>query len=90
MTREATIAALVVVPNVEVTLEGCLKRLGWVDDIVVVLENGTDKSKNVVDKYKGRIVQCSWKTEGLSRNSGIEFCRADWILEIGTYDWVTN
>ena len=56
MTREATIAALVVVPNVEVTLEDCLKRLGWVDDIVVVLENGTDELKNVVDKYKGRIV----------------------------------
>ena len=90
MTREATIAALVVVPNVEVTLEDCLKRLGWVDDIVVVLENGTDESKKVVDKYKGRIVECSWKTEGLSRNSGIDFCRADWILEIDTDEWVTS
>ena len=90
MTREATIAALVVVPNVGLTLEDCLKRLGWVDDILVVLESSTDETKNVVDKYKGRIVQCLWKTEGLSRNSGIDSCRADWILEIDTDGWITN
>ena len=52
MTREATIAALVVVPNVGLTLEDCLKRLGWVDDILVVLESSTDETKNVVNKYE--------------------------------------
>ena len=90
MTREATISALVVVRNAETTLGDYLKCLEWVDDIVVVLQNGTDETRDFVQQYKGRIVECSFKTEGVVWNSGIEFCRADWILEIETHEWVTS
>ena len=77
-----TLAALVVVHNEERRLAACLERLGFADEIVVVLDRCTDTSKEIASRYTDRFLEGAWKIEGGRRNAAIAFCAADWILEV--------
>ena len=68
------ISALVVVHNEEKQLHDCLKRLNFVDEIVVVLDNCTDGSKRIAKRLSTKQIEGSWELEGLRRNKGISNC----------------
>ena len=85
----ATLTALVVIHNEAAVLEDCLKRLDWVDELVVVLDKCTDESKSIAKRYNARLLEGSWEIEGPRRNTGIAFCRSDWILEVDADEWIT-
>ncbi len=76
------LSALVVVHNEEERLAACLEKLGFADEIVVVLDKCTDASKTIAQGFTDRLVEGSWELEGPRRNTGIEFCRGDWVLEV--------
>jgi glycosyltransferase involved in cell wall biosynthesis len=79
MTR---LSALVVAHNEEKRLPSCLSKLRFADEIVVVLDKCTDGSKEIALAHGARIVEGSWDIEGDRRNTGIEACSGDWILEV--------
>jgi glycosyltransferase involved in cell wall biosynthesis len=83
------LSALVVVHNEEDRLVTCLEKLGFADEIVVVLDKCTDGSKTIAQRFTDRIVEGSWELEGPRRNAGIEFCRGDWIVEFDADEHVT-
>jgi glycosyltransferase involved in cell wall biosynthesis len=76
------LSALVVVHNEEERLAACLEKLAFADEIVVVLDKCTDGSKAIARGFTDRLVEGSWEREGPRRNTGIDFCRGDWILEV--------
>ncbi|MGE5505742.1 MAG: glycosyltransferase family 2 protein [Actinomycetota bacterium] len=77
-----TLSALVVAHNEEKRLEACLSKLGFADEIVVVLDKCTDRSKEIAAAFTDRLVEGSWAIEGDRRNTGIAACRSDWVLEV--------
>jgi len=76
------LSALVVVHNEEAQLASCLERLGFADEIVVVLDRCTDRSKEIAARYAQKLIEGAWENEGARRNGGIEACAGDWILEV--------
>jgi glycosyltransferase involved in cell wall biosynthesis len=76
------LSALVVVYNEEERLAACLDKLAFADEIVVVLDKCTDGSKAIARSFTEHLVEGSWELEGPRRNSGIDACRGDWILEV--------
>ncbi len=76
------LSALVVVHDEEAQLADCLDRLVFADEIVVVLDRCTDGSEAIARRYTDRIVAGAWPIEGDRRNSGIDACSGDWILEV--------
>ncbi|MDR3440706.1 MAG: glycosyltransferase family 2 protein [Telmatospirillum sp.] len=76
------LSALVVVHNEEDRLAACLEKLAFADEIVVVLDKCTDDSKAIALRFTDRLVEGSWELEGPRRNTGIEACQGDWILEV--------
>ncbi len=76
------LSALVVVHNEEDRLAACLEKLGFADEIVVVLDKCTDASKTIARRFTDRLIEGSWELEGPRRNTGIEFCRGEWVLEV--------
>ncbi|RAU21875.1 glycosyl transferase [Paramagnetospirillum kuznetsovii] len=78
----STLTALVVVYNEEKRLPSCLERLRFVDELVVVLDKCTDRSKEIALSFGARIVEGTWDREGERRNTGIAACRTDWVLEV--------
>ncbi len=76
------ISAVVVAHNEEAQLAECLKALGFCDEIVVVLDRCTDKSKDIARLFQARIVEGGWEREGPRRHAGIDACTGAWVLEV--------
>ena len=84
-----SLSALVVIHNEEARLADCLERLRFADEIVVVLDRCTDRSAEIARRYANRLVEGAWELEAGRRNTGIEACRGDWILEVDADERVT-
>ena len=82
MSEAAKLSALVVAHNEESQIADCLDRLAFADEIVIVLDKCTDGTKDIAARYTDRLVEGSWEIEGPRRNTGIEACAGNWILEV--------
>jgi len=84
------LSALVVIHNEEERLDACLERLAFADEIVIVLDECTDASRDIAERYTDRLLEGAWEIEGDRRNAGIEFCGGEWILEVDADERVTE
>jgi glycosyltransferase involved in cell wall biosynthesis len=89
VTGGSRLSALVVARNEEAQLADCLACLNFADEIVVVLDRCTDRSKPIAERCGARILEGAWEIEGPRRMSGIAECRGDWILEVDADERVT-
>jgi glycosyltransferase involved in cell wall biosynthesis len=80
--RRSGLSALVVVHDEEQQLSECLGCLGFADEIVVVLDRCSDRSREIASGFTGHLVEGAWQREGARRHAGIDASRGDWILEI--------
>ncbi|HZD26768.1 MAG TPA: glycosyltransferase family 2 protein [Alphaproteobacteria bacterium] len=76
------LSVLVVAHNEEAQLADCLGRLGFADELVVVLDRCTDGSRAIAERFGARLVEGAWELEGPRRNAGIDACSGDWVLEV--------
>ncbi|WP_439817572.1 glycosyltransferase family 2 protein [Zavarzinia sp. CC-PAN008] len=76
------LSALVVAHNEEAELPGCLARLSFADEVVVVLDRCTDRSAEIARASGARVIEGGWEIEGARRNTGIEACSGHWIVEV--------
>jgi glycosyltransferase involved in cell wall biosynthesis len=84
------LTALVVVHNEEAQLAECLDSVGFADELVVVLDRCSDGSKDIAQRYGAQLVEGEWELEGPRRNSGINACSGEWILEVDADERVTT
>ena len=89
MSRVAGLSALVVAHNEAAQLAQCLERLGFADELVVVLDRCTDASAEIARRFTDRIVEGGWEREGDRRNTGIAACAGPWVLEVDADERVT-
>jgi glycosyltransferase involved in cell wall biosynthesis len=82
MEQKKLLSALIVAHNEEDNLDDCLCGLKFADEIIVVLDKCTDKSKEIALKYTDKIIEGSWEIEGERRNVGLDNCSENWILEL--------
>jgi glycosyltransferase involved in cell wall biosynthesis len=76
------LSALVTVRDEEGRLAACLEGLRFADEIVVLLDRCTDRSKEIAAAYTDRLIEGAWPNEGDRRNAGIAACRGQWVLEV--------
>jgi len=76
------LSALVVCHNEEHQLADCLALLRFADELVVVLDRCTDRSREIALSFGATLVEGAWPLEGPRRNSGIAACTGDWIVEV--------
>ncbi|MBF0093121.1 MAG: glycosyltransferase family 2 protein [Alphaproteobacteria bacterium] len=79
---EIALSALITVHNEERQLAACLERLRFCDEIVVLLDKCTDRSKEIALAFTDRLIEGAWTLEGDRRNAGIAACRGRWIFEV--------
>ena len=83
------LSALVVVHNEEDQLAECLDSVRFADELVVVLDRCSDGSKDIALRYGAQLFEGAWELEGQRRNTGIEACTGEWILEVDADERVT-
>src|SRR5580704_15079853 len=84
-----TISAVVVAHDEEAQLAECLATLSFADEVVVVLDRCSDRSKEIAQRFTPHIVEGAWEREGPRRHAGIDVCRGQWIVEIDADERVT-
>ncbi len=77
-----TLSALIVAHNEEAQLADCLQQLRFADQVVVVLDRCTDRTKAIAEEFGAEIIEGAWPIEGDRRNTGIDACTSDWVLEV--------
>jgi len=82
MTEAPRLSALIVARNEEERLPDCLASCAFADEIVVVLDRTTDRSAEIARAAGARVIEGAWELEGDRRNTGIDACTGDWILEV--------
>lgn len=75
------LSAVVVAHNEEAQLDACLAALTFADEIVVLLDRCTDRSREIAEKYASRIIEGGWPREAARRNTAVGACTSDWIFE---------
>lgn len=68
--------------NEEKRLDACLEKLHFADELIVVLDKCTDRSKEIALAHNAKIIEGAWPTEGAKRNLAIEAATGDWIMDI--------
>ena len=86
----APISVVIMVHNEEKNIEECLQSVhGWVKEIVVVDDNSTDRTMDIVKKYTNAIYTKEWSNEGKSRNFAYSKATSDYILSLDADERVT-
>ena len=84
-----SLSALVVAHNEEVQLADCLAALAFADEIVVLLDRCTDRSREIAGGFADKIVEGAWPREAPRRNAAVAACTGDWIFEVDADERVT-
>jgi glycosyltransferase involved in cell wall biosynthesis len=83
------LSALIVARNEQARLPDCLASCAFADEIVVVLDRSTDASAEIARAHGARVIEGAWELEGARRNTGLDACTGDWILEVDADERVT-
>lgn len=76
------LSALVVAHDEAAQLADCLKLLRFADEVVVVLDRCSDNSADIARQHADKVIEGGWPIEGDRRNTGIDACSGDWIVEV--------
>jgi glycosyltransferase involved in cell wall biosynthesis len=87
--RAPTLSAVVVAHNEEAQLADCLTNLAFADEIVVLLDRCTDRSREIAGRFTDRIIEGAWPREASRRGTVVAACTGDWIIEADADERIT-
>ena len=80
--EQFVLSAVISIRNEETQLADCLATLSFADEIVVLLDDCTDGSRQIAARFTDRLLDGDWSLEGERRNAGINASRGNWVFEI--------
>jgi len=85
------ISAVVLAKNEEKNLEDCLSGLKWCDEIVVIDDDSTDKTKEISQKAGAKVIPHSLKNDfAEQRNFALKEASHDWIFFVDADERVSD
>lgn len=88
MKKKPTISVVAISYNEEVDIPGFIEHLiGWVDEIVIIDDGSTDKTKEIAIQYGKKVTfiesqRSSSEYYSDQRNKGIDIAKSDWLLHM--------
>lgn len=76
--------------NSEDKIEGALKSVQWVDEVVVIDSHSVDRTAEIAAKYGAKVVQVDFEGFGKLRLAGIANTTHDWIFSLDTDERCTT
>lgn len=86
----ARVSAVVATNNEEHNIEGCLERLTWADEIVVVDDYSTDQTVKLARTFTDRVIQHRWEGFGAQKQFAIDQARGEWVLLVDADERVSS
>jgi len=76
------ISIIVITKNEEERIEACLESIKWADEIIVIDNGSTDKTKEIVKKYTDKIFDFVGQNFASLRNQALDKVSSDWVLYV--------
>ena len=89
MHNKTPLSVVVITKNEEANIKECLESVKWVDEIIVVDDNSTDRTVEFAQSYTDRIFQKKMDIEGRHRNWAYAQARNSWVLSLDADERVT-
>lgn len=84
------LSVVILTKNEESFIKECLDSVKWADEIVIIDDNSTDMTLQIVRDYTDKIVVHPMNGDFVAqRNLGIEHASGDWILEMDSDEKMT-
>jgi len=91
MPSQTPVSIVIIAKNEEVHLEESLKSVyGWADEIVVVDDESTDKTRDIARKYTNNVFSRKMDVEGRHRNWAYSQAKNLWVLSLDADEKVTE
>ena len=84
------ISALVLVKNEEESINGCLKQLSFVDEIIVLDQDSQDKTCDIARKYTYKIFSTNGLAFDKNRELLASYAKCNWLLYIDADERLTT
>ncbi len=85
------ISAIVLTKNEEKNIKDCLDSLKWCDEIVVIDDNSTDKTKELAQKVGAKVITHSLDSDfSQQRNFALKQASHDWIFFVDADERVSD
>lgn len=85
----AKLSVVVLTKNEESCIAQCLESVKWADEIIVVDDESTDKTIDIVKKYNCKIFFRKMDVEGKHRNWAYAQAKNTWVLSLDADETVT-
>lgn len=84
------LSAVIIVRNGENIIADCIDSLSFCDEVVVVNNDSTDRTEEVVRMLKGEVYKFSSENFADLRNFGLKKAKNDWILYVDADERVSK
>lgn len=85
-----SLSVVVITKNEEKNIEDCLKSVyGWADEIVVVDDESSDRTVELVHQYTDKIFHRKMDNEGRHRNWAYAQAKNEWVLSLDADEMVS-
>jgi len=86
----ATIASVTITKNEETKIQACLNTLRWVDELIVVDAESSDRTVELAKAYTPKVFVRAWPGYGPQKNFAMAQATADWILIVDADECVSD
>ena len=90
MPEKIPLSVVVLTKNEAACIAECLESVRWADEIIVVDDESTDKTLDIVKRYAAKVFIRKMDVEGRHRNWAYAQARNDWVLSLDADEQVTD
>lgn len=83
------LSAIIIAKNAENLIVDCIESVEFVDEVIVVDNNSTDRTIEIAKKLKAKVVKEDTNDFAKQRNTGLRQAKSDWVFYIDTDERVT-
>lgn len=83
------ISAVIITMNEERNIARCMKTLGWVDEIIMVDTDSTDKTVEIARQMGAKVFSTNWQGYGRTKQYAVERATGEWVFSIDADEIVT-
>lgn len=85
-----SVSVAIICKNASKTIEKTLQSVKWADEIIVIDDQSTDNTQEIVKKYTNKVFSISTKNFSQKRNEALKRVTGEWILYIDADEVVTT
>lgn len=85
------ISAVIIAKNEEKNIKICIESLKWCDEVLVIDDNSTDKTKEIAEKASAKVFTRDMQNDFSSqRNFALEKTKGEWVLFIDADERISH